>query len=165
MQVRPAQLADADHAIDIVRRSIQECCDLDHKGDRATLSMWLGNKTADNMRQWIAAHTVVVAIEGERIAGVAAVRSDGVVLLNYVAPDARFKGAGKSLMHDIEVWGSTRGLKWLTLESTATALGFYLTNGWTMTGPPQPGFGMTTRTPMHKAVTVADIGNSRQKVR
>jgi GNAT superfamily N-acetyltransferase len=153
MQVRPAQIADADHAIDVVRRSIRELCELDHRGDPATLSMWLSNKTAGNMRQWIAAHTVLVAIEGERIAGVAAVRSDGVVLLNYVAPEARFKGASKSLMHDIEIWASSRGLEWLTLESTATALSFYLSNGWTVAGPPEPGFGVTTRNPMRKAVT------------
>jgi GNAT superfamily N-acetyltransferase len=154
MQVRPAQIADADHAIDVVRRSIRELCDLDHRDDPATLSTWLSNKTAENMRQWIAAHAVLVAIEGERIAGVAAVRADGDVLLNYVAPEARFKGASKSLMHEIEHLASCRGLKWLTLDSTATALRFYLSNGWTMTGPPQPGFGLTTRNPMRKAVTV-----------
>src|SRR5438128_9709988 len=95
MQVRAAQIADADRAIDVIRRSIQELCELDHQGDPVTLSMWLGNKTADNMRQWIAADTVLVAVEGERIAGVAAVRADGEVLLNYVAPEARFCGASK----------------------------------------------------------------------
>jgi GNAT superfamily N-acetyltransferase len=116
--------------------------------------MWLSNKTAENMRRWIAAHAVFVAIEGQRIAGVAAVQADGGVLLNYVAPEARFKGASKSLMHDIDVWASHRGLQWLTLESTATALRFYLSNGWTLTGPPQPGFGVTMRNPMRKAVTV-----------
>ncbi len=118
----------------------------------ATLSVWLGNKTADNMRQWIAADTVLVAMEGEGIAGVAAARSDGVVLLNYVAPEARFKGVSKSLMHEIEAWASQRGLNWLRPESTDTALRFYLSNGWTMAGPPQPGFGVTTRNPMRKAV-------------
>jgi GNAT superfamily N-acetyltransferase len=116
--------------------------------------MWLSNKTAENMRRWIAAHAVFVAIEGQRIAGVAAVQADGGVLLNYVAPEARFKGASKSLMHDIEVWASHRGLQWLTLESTATALRFYLSNGWTLTGPSQPGFGVTMRNPMRKAVMV-----------
>ena len=155
MQVRPAQIADADHAIDVVRRSIQELCVSDHKGDSATLSMWLSNKTADNMRRWIADHTVLVAAEGEQIAGVASVRFDGHVLLNYVAPEARFKGASKSLLRDIEVWASHRGLKWLTLDSTATAPRFYLSNGWTIAGPPQPGFGVTMRNPMLKAVTVA----------
>jgi GNAT superfamily N-acetyltransferase len=154
MQVRPAQIADADRAIGVIRRSIEELCELDHKGDPATLSMWLSNKTADNIRQWIAAHTVLVAVEGERIAGVASVRADGHVLLNYVAPEARFQGASKCLMQGIEAWASHRGLKWLTLESTATALRFYHATGWTMTGPPQPGFGVTTKHPMRKAVRV-----------
>jgi GNAT superfamily N-acetyltransferase len=153
MRVRPAQIADAERAVDVVRRSIQELCEFDHKRDRATLSMWLGNKTADNMRQWIAAHTVFVAVQDEQIAGVAAVRADGHVLLNYVAPEARFQGASKCLMQGIETWASSHGLKWLTLESTATALRFYLSTGWTMTGPPQPGFGVTTRNPMRKPVT------------
>jgi GNAT superfamily N-acetyltransferase len=154
MQIRPAQIADADRAIGVIRRSIQELCELDHKGDSATLSMWLSNKTADNMLQWIAAHTVLVAVEGERMAGVAAVRADGEVLLNYVAPEARFQGTSKCLMQGIEVWAAGRGLEWLTLESTATALRFYLSTGWTMTGPPQHGFGVTTGNPMRKAVTV-----------
>jgi GNAT superfamily N-acetyltransferase len=153
MQVRPAQLADADRAIGVIRRSIQELCELDHNNDPATLSMWLSNKTADNMLQWIAAHTVLVAVEGERIAGVASVRADGHVLLNYVAPEARFQGASKCLMQAIEAWASSRGLKWLTLDSTATALRFYRSTGWTMTGPPQPGFGVTTINPMRKPVT------------
>jgi GNAT superfamily N-acetyltransferase len=154
MQIRPAQIADADRAIGVIRRSIQELCELDHKSDRATLSTWLGNKTADNMRQWIAAHTVLVAVEGERITGVAAVRANGEVFLNYVAPEARFQGTSKCLMQGIEVWASSRGLKWLTLDSTVTALRFYHSTGWTMTGPPQPGFGVTTRNPMRKPVTV-----------
>jgi GNAT superfamily N-acetyltransferase len=154
MQVRPAQIADADRAIGVVRRSIQELCELDHKSDPATLSLWLSNKSADNMRRWIAAHTVLVAVEGERMTGVAAFRIDGQVLLNYVAPEARFQGASKCLMQAIEVWASSRDLKWLTLESTATALRFYLSTGWTIAGPPQPGFGVTTRNPMRKPVTI-----------
>jgi hypothetical protein len=152
MQVRPAQIADADRAIAVIQRSIQELCEFDHKSDPATLSMWLSNKTADNMRRWIAAHTVLVAVEGEQITGVAAVRANGEVFLNYVAPEARFQGTSKRLMQGIEVWASGCGLKWLTLESTATALHFYLATGWTMTGSPQPGFGVTTINPMHKPV-------------
>jgi Acetyltransferase (GNAT) domain len=106
VQVRPAQIADAERAIGVVRQSIQELCEPDHKSDRATLSMWLGNKTADNMRQWITAHTVLVAVAGERITGVAAVRADGEVFLNYVAPEVRFQGTSKCLMQAIEAWAS-----------------------------------------------------------
>jgi GNAT superfamily N-acetyltransferase len=152
MQVRPAEIADADAAIDVISRSIQQLCEPDHRNDPATLAMWLGNKTAANMRRWIADHMVLVAVEGGRIAGVASVRADGHVLLNYVAPEARFRGASKHLMQAIEAWGASRGLEWLTLDSSATALRFYLANGWTVTGPSQPGFGVTTQTPMRKAV-------------
>jgi GNAT superfamily N-acetyltransferase len=152
MQVRPAQIADADEAVDVLRRSIHQLCALDHKGDPATLAQWLANKTADNMRQWIAAHTVLVAVEGGRIAGVASLRHDGHVLLNYVAPEARFTGASKALIQEIEALAVSRGLKRLTLESTATALRFYLSDGWTATGPPQPGFGLTMGQPMGKAI-------------
>ena len=109
MQVRRAEIADADCAIDIIRRSIRELCSLDHKDDSATLSLWLTNKTVDNMRQWIATHTVLVAVEGEQMTGVAAVRADGEVFLNYVAPEARFRGASKSLMRGIEAWASRHG--------------------------------------------------------
>jgi GNAT superfamily N-acetyltransferase len=162
MQIRPARVEDAEAAIDVLRRSITELCRLDHQGDASTLAMWLGNKTPDNMRRWIADHTVLVAVEGERIAGVAALRADGEVLLNYVAPEARFRGASKALMRAIEASASGRGLEWLTFDSTATALRFYLSAGCTVTGPPQPGFGVAVRNPMRKAVTkavtVASIG-------
>jgi GNAT superfamily N-acetyltransferase len=153
MLVRLAHIADADRAVDVVRRSIQELCVCDHKGDAATLSTWLSNKTVENMRRWIANDTVYLALD-EKIAGVASVRSDGFVLLNYVAPEARFKGASKSLLQRIELWASRRGLKWLALDSTATALRLYLSHGWTITGPPQPGFGIAMRHPMRKAVTI-----------
>ena len=158
MQVRPARMADAESATGVVRRSIEQLCGPDHKGDPVTFSMWLANKTADDMRRWIDAHTVIVAIEGERITGVAAVRADGEVFLNYVAPEARFLGTSKALMNSIEAWASGRGLQWLTLDSTATALRFYRSTGWTMTGRPQRGFGVTTRHPMRKAVSASPAG-------
>jgi len=150
MQVRPAQIVDADDAIEVVRQSIQRLCERDHKGDPATLSLWLSNKTAENMRRWIDTHAVFVAIDEERIVGVAAVRADGYVLLNYVAPEARFRGASKSLIDEIEIWASGRGIECLALDSTATALRFYQSNGWTRAGQPQPGFGVTMRNPMRK---------------
>jgi hypothetical protein len=43
--VRRGVLADAGPACDVVRRSIQELCSLDHKNAAATLEQWLANKT------------------------------------------------------------------------------------------------------------------------
>lgn len=90
MQVRPATSADAEQAADVARRSIEELCGLDHQQDAATLAAWAGNKTVENMRQWIATHSILVAHEGERVTGVAALRDDGTVLLNYVRPRRDF---------------------------------------------------------------------------
>jgi GNAT superfamily N-acetyltransferase len=109
------------------------------------------------MRRWIADHTVLVAVDNEKIVGVAALRADGDVLLNYVAPEARFRGASKALMQTIEALAFGRGIERLTLDSTATALRFYLSAGCSVTGPPQPGFGVTVRNPMHKRVTAASV--------
>lgn len=152
MEIRQALLGDADGATDVVRRSIRELCVLDHQGDESTLSLWLANKTPANMRRWIETHTVFVAIVGDQTIGVAAVRADGEVLLNYVAPEARFQGVSKALMRSIEVWASEHDLEWLKLESSATALRFYLSEGWIGAEPSTPGFGVTMCHPMRKAV-------------
>lgn len=58
-------------------------------------------------------------------------------------------------MQAVEALAANRGLEWLTLDSTATALRFYQSVGWTSNGPPQPGFGVTMAHPMRKAVTAA----------
>jgi hypothetical protein len=51
--VRPAQRTDADAAIDVVRRSIQQLCVADHCNDSETLAIWLNNKTPQNFLDWL----------------------------------------------------------------------------------------------------------------
>ncbi len=152
MQIRSANIDDADAAVEVIRRSIRDLCGLDHNGDPATLAMWLENKTAANMRRWIGSRTVLVAVKDEKIGGVAAARADGEVILNYVAPEARFQGISKALMQGIELWAQSQQLERMTLESSTTAIRFYLSMGWVANGPSRPGFGVTTCNPMTKIV-------------
>jgi hypothetical protein len=94
MQIREAQVEDAREACRLLQRSIAELCRDDHHDDPDVLERWLRNKTVDNVRDWIAgpqAH-VFVATEGAVMVGVAAVTSRGEITLNYVSPDARFRG-------------------------------------------------------------------------
>lgn len=49
---RIATPGDAEQAIEIIRRSIEELCVADHRGDQDILRMWLANKTADDFRSW-----------------------------------------------------------------------------------------------------------------
>ncbi len=102
MQIRRATAEDADAACRILRRSITELCGADHHGDAETLAQWLANKTPDNMRRWIAQTHVFVAAEGERLPGVGAINDAGEIMLNYVAPEARFRGVSKAMLARLE---------------------------------------------------------------
>jgi GNAT superfamily N-acetyltransferase len=152
IDVRAALAADADAAADVLRRSIRELCADDHRGDAATVAAWLFNKTPDNLRRWIATGHVVVADDGGTLCGVAAIQPSGEIALNYVAPEARFRGVSKALVAALEAWAVERGLERCTLRSTATARRFYASLGYRDTGPASPGFGIALGYPMAKVL-------------
>jgi GNAT superfamily N-acetyltransferase len=124
----------------------------DHRGDALTLTLWLANKTADNIRRWIDAHHTLVAAEGALIVGVGMMRSTGEVVLNYVSPDARFRGVSKGIMAGLEASARDLGAASVTLQSSTTARRFYLSVGYREVGPPTKGFGLTLCHPMTKAL-------------
>lgn len=142
--VRQATPADAQTAADIVRRSIEALCVPDHGGDPQRLQAWLANKTADNFQRWIGAS--LCAFLAERAGtggGFALVTSAGELALLYVTPELQHRGAGKALLAACEGAVRTAGLAELKLDSTRTARDFYGRNGFSDTGPPQDGWGMT----------------------
>ena len=128
MQIREAHTEDAEQACAVLRHSIQDLCYADHSGDAARLASWLANKTPENVAAWISnpQNVVVVATEGETILGVAAMTKAGEITLNYVSPDARFRGVSKALMEHLEAQARQLGLDQCTLNSTETARQFYL---------------------------------------
>jgi GNAT superfamily N-acetyltransferase len=150
VEIRRATVDDADEACTVVRRSIMELCDADHRGDPPTIAAWLANKTADNMRRWIAGSHVFVAVERDAILGVGAILPSGHVTLNYVAPDARWRGVSKALLRRLEQQAAEMGAEAVTLHSTATAHRFYAAAGYADAGPPQKGAGVTSGYPMTK---------------
>lgn len=141
MLVRPAKIADAEEAASVLRRSIAELCVLDHGGDEDTLAQWLRNKTPENVRSWINAPDLRILVSEEHgvILGVASASRAGKITLNYVAPEARFKGVSKSLLASLEAY--LRDLGWThgTLTSTRTAHRFYLAMGYDDAGEPEAG--------------------------
>jgi GNAT superfamily N-acetyltransferase len=150
MEIREACMEEAEELCAVVRRSITELCHADHQGDAATISLWLANKTAENMRRWIAQTYVFVAAEQGRILGVGAMKQTGEITLNYVSPDARFRGVSKALLRRLELQGSELGVRTITLGSSLTALRFYDSAGYRRNGPPTKGFGITSGYPMMK---------------
>jgi GNAT superfamily N-acetyltransferase len=57
----------------------------------------------------------------------------GKVLLNYVSPDARFRGVSKALMRTLEDRARAAGIAECSLDSTQTALAFYRALGYERT--------------------------------
>ena len=100
------------------------------------------------MRRWIAQTHVFVAAEGERLLGVGAINDAGEIMLNYVAPEARFRGVSKAMLARLESCARALSLATVRLQSTATAHRFYLAAGYRDDGTPQKGFGITLALPM-----------------
>jgi GNAT superfamily N-acetyltransferase len=152
MLIRRATPEDAEDAAAVLRRSITELCAHDHRGDEATLAAWLANKTSDSVRRWIGNQHLFVAEENGAILGVAALAPSGEITLNYVSPDARFRGVSTALIARLEQEAARLGLGSVTLQSTATARRFYAARGYAEAGPPVRGFGITAGFPMMKRI-------------
>lgn len=134
--VRDGRPEDAEAAIDTLRRSITELCRDDHGDDPAALQRWLANKTEHSWNEWLSHpdRWCFVAESAGLVRGVGMMSTAGEVMLNYVDPDARFIGISKTLLTHMEQIASNRGLERCFLESTRTALSFYLSSGYARTG-------------------------------
>ncbi len=142
-RLRPAVPEDAAAVCTVVRRSIAECCMADHHNDPALLAIWLKNKTVPNTLTWLedpGACSVVAEVSGS-IVGFGMSRDDEI-LLCYLVPEARFKGIGKAMLQFLETHASEAGASSLRLQSTRSALAFYMRNAFKPSGPPMLAFGL-----------------------
>lgn len=154
IEIRPARVQDATAACEVLRRSITELCVADHRNDPDILNPWLSNKTPDVFRSWVGrpGNSVMVAVEGERILAVGSVTDKGRITLNYVSPDARFRGVSRALLGALEARAVEQGNPRCTLASTATARRFYRANGYVEDGP-SGDVGTSLGYPMSKALS------------
>jgi GNAT superfamily N-acetyltransferase len=152
MEIRQAVIEDAPAACEVLRRSIVELCVADHHDDPAILGRWLANKTPDIVASWIAkpGNTMLVAVEHGTILGVGSVTDAGEITLNYVSPDARFRGVSRAMIGALEEWAMQRGNGGCHLLTTETARRFYHRAGYTEDGPPAGKFGSSGSYPMSK---------------
>jgi GNAT superfamily N-acetyltransferase len=152
LEIRAAIPEDAPAACQVMRRSIAELCVADHRNDEAILKRWLSNKTPEVFASWIRQrdNSLLVAVEGDNIVAVGSVTNAGQITLNYVSPDARFRGVSRALLGALEARAIERGNARCTLTSTETARRFYRANGYVEDGPPVGHFGMSSGYPMAK---------------
>jgi GNAT superfamily N-acetyltransferase len=154
VNIRDAVAADVPGMTEVLRHSISELCAEDHRNDPAMLSAWLGNKTVESVSAWLkrSDSSHLLAEEQGVLPGVGAVTDLGQVLLNDVAPTARFRGVSKALIQACEERARERGSHRVTLNSTITAQRFYERQGYALTGPSPGKFGMSGGFPMAKAL-------------
>ena len=135
MIIREATAEDAVAACRTMRRSIAELCEADHHDDPDILQRWLNNKTPEIFKTWINPdHSLLVATEADTILAVGCITSAGKITLNYVSPDARFRGVSSAVLTVLERCARKRGNATCELESTETARRFYLTRGYSEIG-------------------------------
>ena len=97
----------------------------------------------------------LVTIENGTMLAVGSVTDTGEITLNYVSPDARFRGISRVLLGALEARAVERGNARCTLNSTETAHRFYLSAGWTDAadaGSDGQMFGLTRVFPMAKTL-------------
>ncbi len=153
MRVRDAVPEDAAAACQVMRRSIAELCVADHRNDPAILERWLSNKTPKIFSSWIRPdNSLLVAIDNDRILAVGSVTDAGEITLNYVLPDARFRGVSHTLLAALERRAVERGNALCALRSTETARRFYLKRGYSEHEPADGRFGAASGYPMSKRI-------------
>lgn len=145
-EIRLATSVDAVAACAVLRRSIEQCCVLDHKNDAATLEAWLGNKTPEMVATWFASPTnfAQVAVEDGNVVGVALLTRAGKLALCYLLPQALGRGMGKALLAQMEAQAKEWGIKAVQLHSTAGAVAFYASQGYTQAGNVRSQYGVDT---------------------
>jgi GNAT superfamily N-acetyltransferase len=154
MEIRDAIVEDASAACQVLRHSIEQLCEADHRNDPAILEQWLSNKTTANVVSWIARHSnsLLLAVEADRILAVGGVTDAGEITLNYVAPNVRFRGASGAILTALEARAAQRGNLRCTLVSTETAHRFYSARGYVDDGPPDHKYGMAGGYKMSKVL-------------
>jgi GNAT superfamily N-acetyltransferase len=126
MEIRDAVAEDAPAACQVLRRSISELCTADHRNDPTIFMRWLSNKTPEIVASWIAdpKASVLVAVDRNMILAVGSVAHTGEITLNYVSPDARFRGISRALLGALEARAIQRGNLRCVLTSTETRVAF-----------------------------------------
>ena len=158
MRIRDATPEDAAAACEVMKRSISELCVADHHDDPTILNAWLSNKKPAIVAGWAGqpGNSLLLATEGDAILAVGSVTDAGEITLNYVAPEARFRGVSRAVLKALELRAIERGNIRCTLTSTETAHRFYRSAGYIDDGAPKGKFGTSSGYPMSKRLEDGD---------
>ncbi|HTO27923.1 MAG TPA: GNAT family N-acetyltransferase [Devosia sp.] len=141
LTIRRAGPADVPGMSKVLTASIIELCAADHGGEPHAIAAWTRNKSEAGVAGMLSNPDLqlFVAESALGVVAVGAVTTDGMVSLNYVAPEARFAGISDAMLARLELALVELGHREGRLESTRTAQAFYLVRGWQADGPQASG--------------------------
>jgi GNAT superfamily N-acetyltransferase len=142
--IRKAAPTDATAACTLLRRSIEQCCEPDHRRQPEVLDNWLSNKTPQNVAAWLASptnHMFAAERDGELV-GVALLTQGGKLSLCYVLPEAVGCGIGQALLAAVEEQARAWNISKLYLHSPSSASTFFQRQGFTNAGRERACFGL-----------------------
>jgi hypothetical protein len=86
---------DAEAACQVMRRSIAELCFAHHRNDPRSFAAVARKQNSEFFMSWLNQpdNSLLVAVEDGKILAVGSIINAGKITLNYVSPDARFRGS------------------------------------------------------------------------
>lgn len=95
------------------------------------IEAWAAPRKIESYQQAVHNNEFYVATEGEIIVGFGVLnRETREIEAVYVSPEAKGRGVGLKLLHQLEEEGRSLGLEALRLNASLNAVGFYLRAGY-----------------------------------
>lgn len=144
IDIRKALPGDASAACNLLRRSIEECRQDDHRNHPEVLGPWLGNKTPATVASWFSTSSnfAVVAESEGRLIGLALLTQAGKLALCYVLPEAVRRGVGRALLESVESQARSWSINKVHLHSPAGASAFFERHGYLNAGKEKVCYGL-----------------------
>lgn len=127
--VREYRKHDLEAVVALFGRSVRQIARRDY--DDQQISVWAPEHP--DMQAWVdrlSSGTVLVAEEGERIAGFARLDEGGNIDLLYVDPSCERRGIAKRLVEELTEVAKERGLRQLHADVSVTARPFFEAQGF-----------------------------------
>ena len=144
IDIRKAAPLDAASACTLLRRSIEQGCEPDHRGRPDILDTWLANKNPGNVATWFASPTnhAIVAERDGQLLGLALLTQAGKLALCYVEPAALRIGVGRALLAAVESQARAWNIRKLHLHSPESTATFFERHGYASAGLEKSCYGL-----------------------
>lgn len=133
MLIRKMNLNEIHKVIELMHDTVHAVCINDYSPEE--LAAWIPSKMdAVRFRNALLPCINYVATDGERIIGFISMEKTGYINRLFTAKDMLGRGVGSALLKEAEAYARQHKTGCLSLDSSITAEGFYLSRGFKKSG-------------------------------